>query len=59
MMEQENLKAFKEASQAKDKKIMESVINTYCNGSLNMCDYTTINMMYNQNHKASKEELQW
>ncbi len=59
MMERENLDAFKQASQAKDKKIMDRVIKDYCHSSLDMCDYTTINMMYNENLKASKEQLQW
>lgn len=59
MMERENLDAFKQATQAKDKKIMDKVIKDYCHSALDMCNYVTINMMYNENAKASKESLQW
>lgn len=59
MMERENLDAFKQATQAKDKKIMDKVIKDYCHSALDMCNYSTINMMYNENMKASKESLQW
>ncbi|MEJ8325522.1 hypothetical protein WKI40_20555 [Kosakonia sacchari] len=59
MMEQENLRAFKEASQANDRKIMDNVIKTYCHSALDMCNYTTIEMMYKENQKASKQDLKW
>lgn len=59
MMEQENLRAFKEATQAKDRKIMDNVIETYCKGALDMCTYSNIQMMYNENEKASKQDLKW
>lgn len=59
MMERENLDSFKEATQAKDKKIMNKVIKDYCRSGLDMCNYVTINMMYKENLKASKESLEW
>jgi len=59
MMERQNLEAFKQATQATDKKIMDKVISDYCNSPVDMCNYVTINMMYNQNAKASKETLEW
>lgn len=59
MMERENLDAFKQASQAQDKKIMDKVIKDYCRSGLDMCNYSTINMMYNENLKASKDKLEW
>lgn len=58
-MEQENLKAFKEATKAQDRKIMDSVINSYCNSSVDMCTYTIILMMYKQNLNASQAQLSW
>lgn len=57
-MEQQNLSAFKELTNAKDKKIMDNVIHTYC-GSVDMCNYVIIRGMYNQNLSASKEQLEW
>ncbi len=59
MMERENLDAFKQATQAKDKRIMDQVINDYCDSALDMCNYSTINMMYIENLKSSKESLEW
>ena len=59
MMERENLDAFKEASQAKDERIMGQVINDYCDSDLDMCNYSTINMMYKENLNSSKESLKW
>ncbi len=59
MMEKENLKAFKELTQAQDRSILNRVINDYCNSGVNMCNYTTLNMMYNENLKASQENLSW
>ncbi|WP_294963202.1 hypothetical protein [uncultured Gilliamella sp.] len=59
MMEQENLNAFKKATKAKNRKIMDQVINDYCNSVLDMCDYSDIQMMYEENIKADNEELSW
>ncbi|SHM31045.1 hypothetical protein [Vreelandella subglaciescola] len=59
MMEGENLTAFKNASQAKNRKIMDRVIKDYCNSGLDMCSYTNIFMMYQENLKASKSSLSW
>jgi hypothetical protein len=59
MMESENLKAFKNASQAKNRKIMDRVIKDYCNSGLDMCSYSNIFMMYQENLKASEASLSW
>ncbi|AGN34147.1 hypothetical protein VPPG_00022 [Vibrio phage VD1] len=59
MMEQENLNAFKKATKATDRKIMDRVIQDYCNGMVDMCSYANIMMMYEENAKASKQELSW
>ncbi|EHE5993974.1 hypothetical protein JMS34_002846 [Salmonella enterica] len=59
MMERENLEAFKRATQAKDKKIMNQVIKDYCLSGVDMCNYSTIDMMYKENLKASKQNLEW
>lgn len=59
MMENENLKAFKRASQAKNRKIMDRVIKDYCNSRLDMCNYSNIFMMYQENLKASEASLNW
>lgn len=59
MMERENLKAFKQLSEADDRGVMNEVIRTYCDGMLDMCDYTTLLMMYQENARASKETLSW
>ncbi len=59
MMEQQNLNAFKKASKATDRKIMDKVIVDYCQSGLDMCSYHTISMMYDQNYNASKQETKW
>lgn len=59
MMEKSNLKAFKQLTQATNRKILDKVIEDYCNSELDMCSYTNLNMMYNSNLKASGEKLEW
>ena len=57
MMENENLKAFKELTNVSNTYLLKNVIKTYC--EIGMCNYTTILMMYNEQNKASKESLKW
>lgn len=57
MMEQENLKAFKELIKVTNTSLLRDVIKTYC--EIGMCNYTTILMMYKEQNKASKETLEW
>ena len=59
MMERQELSAFKEATQATDKKIMKQVIKTYCDGAIDMCSYSIVAMTYRQNLKASQQKLEW
>lgn len=59
MMEQENLSAFKQATTAKNRKIMDRVVKDYCHSGINMCNYAIINMMYIENVNASGQELSW
>lgn len=58
-MEQENLNAFKNATKATNRRVMDKVISDYCNSGLNMCDYITIYSMYVENVNAGEEELTW
>ncbi|NWC92866.1 MULTISPECIES: hypothetical protein [Pseudomonas] len=58
MMEKQNLDAFKQATKATDRKIMDAVIRDYC-GKIDMCNYGTIWMMYKQNFEASNKKLAW
>jgi len=57
MMEQENLKAFKELIKVTNTSLLKDVIKTYC--EVGMCNYSTIWMMYKEQDKASKEILEW
>lgn len=57
MMEKENLDAFKELLNAKDKSLLKSVEKQYCD--IGLCSYSTILMMYNEQLKASNEKLEW
>lgn len=57
MMEQENLKAFKELIKVTNHSLLNDVIKTYC--EIGMCNYSTILMMYKEQEKASKQTLQW
>lgn len=57
MMEKEELNSFKQLTKVSNRKLLDDVINQYCN--IGMCNYNTILMMYNEQEKASKEELGW
>lgn len=59
MMENENLRAFKQSTKAKNRRIMDRVIKDYCYSGLDMCNYSTIFMMYQENLKASQQSLKW
>lgn len=39
--------------------IKDNVKKDYCNSGIDMCSYSTILMMYEENNKADKEELTW
>ena len=59
MMESENLSAFKLATKATNREVMDRVIKDYCESGIDMCNYQNILMMYKENEKAGKEELSW
>lgn len=59
MMEKQNLNAFKQMTQAKNRPVMDKVIADYCHGAIDMCNYSNLDMMYKQNVKASGEKLSW
>ena len=59
MMESENLSAFKSATKATDRAVMDRVIRDYCQSGLDMCNYSTIFMMYQENVKAGAKSLEW
>mgnify|MGYP000707609681 CR=1 FL=1 len=54
---EEELKSFKQLTDIKNRKLLDSVIATYC--EIGMCNYSTILMMYQEQLKASKKELTW
>ena len=57
MMEQGELSAFKLLTSVENRSLLDQTIQTY--GSMGMCSYSTIAMMYNQQVKASKQSLSW
>ncbi len=57
MMENEELKAFKELTKVKNKALLANVIATYCN--IGMCSYSTFLMIYNEQLNASQQSLNW
>ena len=59
MMENENLRAFKEllSIRGKNTSLLKKVEKTYC--GIGMCNYSTILMMYKEQLRASNEELVW
>ena len=61
MMEEEELNSFKKLTKAKEEVILNNVIQTYCMNSMleNMCMYSTILMMYEEEVKASGKKLTW
>ncbi len=59
MMEKANLEAFKEATQATNRSVMDRVIKDYCQSGVDMCNYKTILMMYKKNLDAGSKSLAW
>lgn len=57
MLEKEELECFKKLTQAKDRKLLDSVIETYT--AIGMVSYSTFLMMYEEELKASSETLSW
>jgi len=57
MMEDENMKAFKQLIQATNTALLREVIDTYC--GIGMCNYSTIWMMYQEQSKAATNSLKW
>lgn len=57
MMEKQELSSFKKLTKIKNRQLLDSVITQYCN--IGMCNYNTIQMMYDEQNKASKEKLSW
>tara|TARA_Y100000590_G_scaffold82060_1_gene91388 strand:- start:2 stop:358 length:357 start_codon:yes stop_codon:yes gene_type:complete len=57
MMEEEELRSFKELTKVKNRYLLNSVIETYC--GIGMCNYSTILMMYNEEKSASNKSLEW
>lgn len=57
MMEGEQLASFKKLLKATDLPLLKRMENDMCR--LNMCNYQTIWMMYEENYKASKNSLEW
>lgn len=57
MMEKENLDAFKKLTKATNTVLLRKVMKTYCD--IGMCNYSTIWMMYQEQNKASQQELKW
>ncbi|MFD2178971.1 hypothetical protein [Veronia pacifica] len=57
LMEKEELNSFKKLTKAKNRQMLDQVINQYC--SIGMCNYNTIQTMYAEQMKASNDELTW
>nr|WP_241391674.1 hypothetical protein [Yersinia frederiksenii]ULG19778.1 hypothetical protein 49p1_00060 [Yersinia frederiksenii] len=58
-MECKNFNAFKLATKATHRKIMDRVIKDHCQRDLNMCNYTVINIMYEESLHSSDKSLAW
>ena len=58
LMEQENLKAFKELITVTNVSLLKRVIKTYCEDT-GICDYQTLLIMYNQENKDSQKKTEW
>lgn len=56
-MEQEQLESFKVLTEAKDRKILDSVISQL--KMIDMINYSTMKAMYDDELEASQEELTW
>ena len=57
MMEKENLNSFRYLTKATNIPALQQAISNYCN--INLCDYNTIKMMYDEYNQASGEKLYW
>lgn len=58
MMEAEELRSFKALRKVADKSLLDQLIRTYCD-DIDMCSYGTLLMMYEEQERASREELEW
>lgn len=58
MMEKTNLDTFKKLTEATDKKLLKKVIRTCCD-QIDMCTYQNLQMMYDRDLDASKQNLSW
>ncbi|VFQ44781.1 hypothetical protein [Desulfoluna butyratoxydans] len=57
MMENQELKSFKQLTKVTDASLLDRVIDQYC--GIGMCNYQTLLMMYNQEKKAASQSLTW
>lgn len=57
-MERANLDAFKKLTEAKNRKILDQVIDAYCT-KLNNCNFIILERMYRRNLEASQQKLTW
>ena len=57
MMEEEELRCFKELTKVKNIDLLKKVKMQYC--LIGMCNYSTILMMYNEEVAASNRSLEW
>lgn len=59
MLEEQSLKSFKALTQTTDKELLQAVIKRNCSGGIDLCDYTVIEMLYQQDLKAKNKKLEW
>jgi hypothetical protein len=57
VMQEENLKSFKQLTGIANTNLLSKVIKQVCD--IGMCSYQTILVMYQQQEKDSKEDLKW
>ena len=57
MMEEEELRCFKELTQVQDIDLLKKVQRQYC--AIGMCNYSMIYMMYNEEVRASRRIVEW
>lgn len=57
MMEKEELNAFKSLLKNSNKQLLDISIEQACGAG--MCDYSSINMLYQQHVQSNSSELEW
>lgn len=59
LLEEQSLTSFKKMLDVIDKVLLKEVIKRNCKSAIDLCDYTTIEMLYEQDLESKNKKLKW